>query len=142
MPRRVLVVDGANVVGSKPDGWWRDRPGAARRLHDRIAAADLGYDVVVIVLEGQARLGQPSGEVGLLQTVHAPGDGDDEVVDQVRARVAEGGDVVVVTADRALRGRVVEAGADVLGPSWLLDQLPGQVARTAVVGPAQSRTRR
>lgn len=123
MPR-VLVVDGANVVGSKPDGWWRDRPGAAKRLHDRISAADLGYDVVVLVLEGQAKRGQPIGEVGLLQTVYAPADGDEEIVDQVRAWVAEGDDVVVVTADRALRERILEAGGDFLGPSWLLDQLP------------------
>jgi hypothetical protein len=120
----VLVVDGANVVGSTPDGWWRDRPAAAKRLHDRIAAADLGYDALVLVLEGHARRGQPIGEVGLLQTVHAPADGDDEIVDQVRARPQEGDDVVVVTADRALRERVLEAGGHCVGPSWLLDQLP------------------
>jgi hypothetical protein len=130
----VLVVDSANVVGHTPDGWWRDRPGAAKRLHDRIAATDLGYDVVVIILEGQARRGQPIGEVGPLQTVHAPADGDDEIVDQVRAWVAEGDDVVVVTADRALRKRILEAEADFLGPSWLLDQLPSQVARGRVQG--------
>ena len=34
-----LVVDGANVVGSRPDGWWRDRAGAAARLAERIATA-------------------------------------------------------------------------------------------------------
>jgi hypothetical protein len=119
----VLVVDGANVVGSKPDGWWRDRPVAARRLHDRIAAADLGYDAVVLVLEGHARRGQPVGDVGQLQTVHAPADGDDEIVDQVRARAADGDDVVVVTADRALRERVLDVGGDFLPPSWLLEQL-------------------
>ena len=33
-----VVVDGANVVGSRPDGWWRDRPGAARRLAGRLVA--------------------------------------------------------------------------------------------------------
>ena len=121
----MLVVDGANVVGSRPDGWWRDRPGAAKRLHDRIAAAALGYDVVELVLEGQARRGQPIGVVGPLHTVHAPGVGDDDIVDRVRARVAQGDEAVVITADRELRGRIREAGGDVLGPSWLLDQLPG-----------------
>ncbi|MFC7657917.1 hypothetical protein ACFQV8_17970 [Pseudonocardia benzenivorans] len=35
----VLVVDGANVVGSRPDGWWRDRAGAAARLATRLGAA-------------------------------------------------------------------------------------------------------
>jgi hypothetical protein len=48
--RAVLVVDGANVVGSRPDGWWRDRAGAARRLRDQLE-----------VLPGR----QPSGEEGL-----------------------------------------------------------------------------
>jgi len=37
---RILVVDAANVIGSVPDGWWADRPGAARRLHDGLVAAD------------------------------------------------------------------------------------------------------
>ena len=49
---RVLVVDGANVVGSRPTGWWRDRAGAAKRLHQSITTADLDYDVIVLVLEG------------------------------------------------------------------------------------------
>src|SRR6187200_3474211 len=59
---RVLIVDGANVVGSRPNGWWRDRAGAAERLHQSITKADLGYDVVVLVLEGAAKRGWPSGE--------------------------------------------------------------------------------
>jgi hypothetical protein len=117
---RVLIVDGANVVGSRPNGWWRDRAGAAQRLHQAIAATDLGYDVVVLVLEGQARRGQPVGEDGTLHTVHAPASGDDAIVEQVRMRSADGDDVVVVTADRVLRERVAAAGGSSVGPSWLL----------------------
>ena len=41
---RVLVVDAANVVGSRPDGWWKDRAGAARRLHERLLVADLSFE--------------------------------------------------------------------------------------------------
>ncbi|HKE69886.1 MAG TPA: hypothetical protein VKB55_11555 [Nocardioidaceae bacterium] len=119
---RVLVVDGANVVGSRPTGWWRDRAGAAKRLHQAIAAADLNYDAIVLVLEGQAKRGQPAGEDGGVSTVHAPGSGDDAIVDQVRARTAEGEDVVVVTADRGLKERVTAAGGSSVGPSWLLDR--------------------
>jgi hypothetical protein len=117
---RVLIVDGANVVGSRPNGWWRDRAGAAARLHEAIAAVDLGYDVVVLVLEGEARRGQPVCEHGVVHTVHAPGSGDDAIVDQVHARSADGDDVVVVTADRVLRERVTAAGGSSVGPSWLL----------------------
>ena len=119
---RVLVVDGANVVGSRPTGWWRDRAGAAGRLHQALAAADLGYDLVVLVLEGEAKRGQPVGEEGAIRTVHAPGSGDDAIVDQVRARSTDGNEVVVVTADRALRDRVTAAGGCSVGPSWLLSR--------------------
>ena len=119
---RVLVVDGANVVGSRPDGWWRDREGAARRLHARLLAAGLD-DEVVLVLEGKARAGVPEGYDAGLRTVHAPRDGDAAIVDLVRASVAGGGEVTVVTADRALRADVDRAGGRVVGPSWLLDRL-------------------
>jgi hypothetical protein len=119
---RVLVVDGANVVGSRPDGWWRDRAGAAQRLHRSLTGADLGYDELVLVLEGDARRGQPVGRKGAVHTVHAPGSGDDAVVGQVGTRRSAGDEVVVVTADRVLRGRVAAAGGSCVGPSWLLSR--------------------
>jgi hypothetical protein len=73
----VLIVDGANVVGSRLDGWWRDRAGAARRLQERLSIAVLPHDEVVLVLEGDARRGNPAGQDGRLRTVHALGSGDD-----------------------------------------------------------------
>lgn len=117
---RALIVDGANVVGSRPTGWWRDRAGAAKGLHRAIAAADLDYDVVVLVLEGEAKRGRPVGVDGVVHTMHATGSGDDAIVDQVRARSRDGYDVVVVTADGTLRERVAAAGGSSVGPSWLL----------------------
>jgi predicted RNA-binding protein with PIN domain len=121
---QVLIVDGANVVGSRPDGWWRDRAGAARRLQERLSAAALPHDEVVVVLEGKARQGNPAGQDGRLRTVHATGSGDDAIVDEVMAQVdvADGREVTVVTADR-VRDRVEAAGATTVSPSWLLDQL-------------------
>lgn len=119
---RVLVVDGANVVGSRPDGWWRDRAGAAERLHQAIAATDLGFDLVVLILEGAAKRGRPAGDDGGVRTVHAPASGDDTIVDEVRTTTEGGDEVVVVTADRVLRERVAAAGGSVVGPSWLLDR--------------------
>lgn len=120
---RVLIVDGANVVGSRPDGWWRDRAGAAHRLHTAILASELGFDLVELVLEGKAKGGQPAGEDGAVRTVHAQGSGDDAIVGQVRTHTADGDEVEVVTADRALRERVRAAGGSSVGPSWLLDQI-------------------
>ncbi|MEP6666913.1 MAG: hypothetical protein ABJA81_10730 [Nocardioidaceae bacterium] len=120
---RILVVDGANVVGSRPDGWWRDRPGAARRLAEALETAQLPYDEVVLVLEGAARRGRPEGHEQGLHVEHADGNGDDAIVDEVARRVPNGANVEVVTADRELRSRVAVAGGTSLGPSWLLEQL-------------------
>jgi len=122
---QVLVIDGANVVGSRPDGWWRNRAGAARRLQERLSTAVLPPDEVVLVLEGNARRGNPAGQDGRLRTVHALGSGDDAIVEAVRAQVdvGDGRGVTVVTADRVLRDRVEAAGAGSASPSWLLDQL-------------------
>lgn len=120
---QVLIVDAANVVGSRPDGWWRDRAGAARRLHDQLGAADLPYDEVVLVLEGAAKRGCPAGQKGPVQTVHASGSGDDAIVEAVAAQTDAMRDAVVVTADRGLRARVKEAGGSCVGPSWLLERL-------------------
>jgi hypothetical protein len=117
---RVLIVDGANVVGSRPDGWWRDRAGAAHRLHEGLTRADLGHDLVVLVLEGEARRGPVAGRDGMLRTVHAAGSGDDAIVELVTTHATQGDEVVVVTADRVLRQRVAAAGGSSVGPSWLL----------------------
>jgi hypothetical protein len=105
-----LIIDAANVVGSTPDGWWRDRHGAAVRLRDAVAA--LGPDVVLVV-EGAAR-GVP--EIPGVRVVAAPGSGDDTIVElAAEAR----GDCTVVTADRALRERVAALGCRVVGPATL-----------------------
>jgi predicted RNA-binding protein with PIN domain len=119
---QVLIVDGANVVGSRPDGWWRDRAGAARRLHERLTASDLSQYEVVLVLEGEARRGPRAGQQGRIRTVHAEASGDDAIVDEVLSQVADDGSrgVVVVTADRMLRDRVEAAGASCRSPAWLL----------------------
>ncbi len=119
----VLVVDAANVVGSRPDGWWKDRAGAARRLHERLLVADTSYDEVVLVVEGAAKAGVRAGRDGHVRTVHAKGHGDDTILDQARAAVERGGRVAVVTADRMLQARAQGVGAVALSPSWLLDQL-------------------
>ncbi|MFB7619479.1 NTP pyrophosphohydrolase [Kitasatospora sp. NPDC056181] len=126
----LLVVDAANVVGSVPDGWWRDRQGAAERLRDALAhvarrgLADHGGAPeryrggpleVVLVVEGAARgvTGVPGVEV-----VAAAGSGDDRIVGVVGDALARRPqrDCLVVTADRGLRARVTALGAEVTGP--------------------------
>jgi hypothetical protein len=167
-----IVVDVANVMGSRPDGWWRDRPGAAVRLHDEIVrlarsgrailpdgpapdegrSADASGPGFVMVLEGAARAAaarlaaaEPDADAGEtgpvrpepvrpepvrpepvrpgeVRVVQARGSGDDAIVAVVRELP---GRRVVVTADRELRARCVAAGAEILGPGWLLSLLRG-----------------
>ncbi|MFV8182548.1 MULTISPECIES: NTP pyrophosphohydrolase [unclassified Streptomyces] len=111
----LLIVDAANVVGSVPDGWWRDRRGATERLRDRLAADGLpGHDgpvEIVLVVEGAAR-GVES--VPGVRVEPAPGSGDDRMVELVAG--AGERPVLVVTADRELRRRVQDLGAEVAGP--------------------------
>lgn len=129
----VLLVDAANVVGARPDGWWRDRAGAATRLLERLAGlvgrplvgpdgGTLTCTAVVAVLEGRARDATAPTAVGV---VRATGSGDDAVVAEAAALVAAGRAVLVVTADRGLRARL-PAAAEVTGPGWLLARLDEQ----------------
>ena len=115
----LLVVDAANVIGSRPDGWWRDRAGAVARLRDALVAADLPEEVV-LVTEGAAR--SVSGVPGV-EVVAAAGSGDDTIVDVISARANGERSVVVVTADRELRRRVEALGATTAGPRTLLERL-------------------
>jgi hypothetical protein len=120
----VLLVDAANVVGSRPTGWWRDRAGAARDLVARVRCATADGTLcppVVLVLEGQARQGVEEGSADGVEVVHAPGHGDDTLV---ALAVLGEEKVVLVSADRELGERVRRGGAEVVGPTWLLDQLP------------------
>jgi predicted RNA-binding protein with PIN domain len=126
---RLVVVDAANVVGSRPTGWWRDRAGAARRLVERLRVlAGTDQDTRwLVVLEGAARAGAAESSAespgDRVEVVHAPGSGDDQIVAAVAAASTAPGGLLVVTADRALRDRVTAAGATVTGPSWLWQRL-------------------
>ncbi len=122
MLSRMLVVDAANVIGSRPTGWWRDRPGAARRFAEQVRATVRQGRLepqVVLVFEGQAREGAEECDTDGVQVVHAPGEGDDAIVSIAESHPS----VVVVTADRKLVERLRALGADVHGPRWFLDQL-------------------
>ena len=137
------------MMGSRPDGWWRDRPGAAVRLHAEITALAARSTALaainralaasgpgeneppefVMVLEGATRAAAARidaapgpGPASRVRVIQAAGSGDDAIVDLVRELP---GRRIVVTADRELRRRCVAAGAEVLGPSWLIGLLSG-----------------
>ncbi|MFD8434870.1 NTP pyrophosphohydrolase [Streptomyces microflavus] len=115
----LVIVDGANVVGSVPDGWWRDRHGAAVRLRDALVpyATDglpglHGPVELVLVVEGAAR---GVASVAGVRVDSAPGSGDDLIAELAAAADPER-ECVVVTADRGLRQRVEAYGARCVGP--------------------------
>ncbi len=123
------MVDVANAMGARADGWWRDRAGAALRLGRQVTAL-AGAEPArnwVLVLEGRSRdaaqaLAQEGAAVPV-RVVTAPGSGDDTIVQVVVETVARGDNCLVVTADRELRQRCEELGASVVGPGWLLGRL-------------------
>jgi uncharacterized protein YaiI (UPF0178 family) len=107
------VVDASNVIGSRPDGWWRDRAGATRRLVaalDRFAA-DSG-DEIVVVLDGGAPPPAERAEV-VVASRRGRDAADDEIVALLDARGGQG--ARVVTSDAELARRVRALGAEVEG---------------------------
>ncbi len=133
LPAATVVVDAANVVGSVPDGWWKDRAGATSRLASRLAAltsATVPLDrtagvvsSVHLVVEGKAREAEAPQPI---RRVVANGSGDDAIVATVHDLVSASDELVVVTSDRELQGRVAKASdqqATVVGARWLLDLL-------------------
>jgi hypothetical protein len=123
----VLLVDIANVMGSRPDGWWRDRAAAATRLLNALEPLN-GANValpdglgpvriaeVFAVLEGAAKRAEGPQTVSVLR---AHKDGDSEIVEEANRLAASGKIPLVVTADRGLRHRLSEQ-ALIAGPGWL-----------------------
>ena len=105
----MLFIDAMNVIGSRPDGWWRDREGAIRRLIDEVRAW-AEDDVTVVLDHGPQDL---IGTAGLVTVLMAPRRGRDAADDEI-ARLAGPGDIVV-TSDTALGDRVRARGASVEG---------------------------
>lgn len=125
--RRRLIVDGNNVIGSRPDGWWRDRDAAARRLIAslQVLARRTG-DQISVVLDGRPLADVPEGvHNGVLvayATRRGPDAADDRIVTEVE-RDRDPTSLVVVTSDRALADRVRALGAAVEGAGTLLARL-------------------
>lgn len=129
---RTIVVDGNNVMGSVPDGWWRDRPAAVRRLLGRLQcyARESGHEVVLVLDVPQRDL--PAGAHDGVEVVYPGRRGrdaaDDRIVELLDARAgldpdSDPGDVEVVTSDRALAAAVTSRRFPVTGARTFLTHL-------------------
>jgi len=146
-----IIIDAANVMGSRPDGWWRDRAGAAQRLATeveglalagvaslpesvRVPALERWFPRFVVVLEGAAAVaardrdhiprrsgGQAPAPTEPQVRIVRAAGSGDDEIARLAAEVA--GPRLVVTADRELRARCETAGAFLVGPRWLLGLL-------------------
>lgn len=126
-PRARMLVDVANVMGARPDGWWRDRLAGAQRVIDAlelIVGQPVGpsgelVSLIEPVLEGGGR-GATAQHPAVLCVAAA-------TADEFIAEAAMAGDVVV-SADRELRERVERSGALTVGPGWLWGLLDAAAA--------------
>lgn len=123
----MLIVDAMNVIGSRPTGWWRDRPAAIRTLIARLQhlrAVD-GDDVTVVV-DGRPLDDIPEGDHHGITVLYAarpgPNAADDRIVEYVAAHPSPQS-LTVITSDRTLITRIHACGATTEGPTTLLHRL-------------------
>lgn len=122
-----IVIDAMNVIGTTPDGWWRDRDGAVLRLLDRLAAFVAHETVTLtVVIDGRPLAEAPEGDRHGIEVLYARRPGRDAADDRIAEYVGALPDArhtVVVTSDRGLASRVRDAGARTVGAraflAWL-----------------------
>jgi predicted RNA-binding protein with PIN domain len=111
-----FIVDGMNVIGTRPDGWWRDRGAARGRLVEEVALRGDDLGECTVVFDGRATTGETERAAGAgVSIVFAPGGpnaADDAIVEMVSA-LDRPDETVVVTSDRALVERVRRLGVKV-----------------------------
>ena len=120
------LVDGMNVIGSRPTGWWRDRPGAMRSLVEELEAfADRSGDPVTVVLDGKPfELEGGAGVTVKFASRRGPNAADDDIA-AIAESDADPADLSVVTSDGDLARRARDAGATVLGAGEFRRRLDG-----------------
>ncbi len=120
-----MIVDGNNLMGCRPDGWWRDREGASRRLVDRLAAwtARTG-EPVIVVFDGAPPSSPPAAPgVDVRFAARRGPDAADDVIAGLVAGAPDPRALEVVTSDARLRARVRAHGARVTGARGFRDAI-------------------
>ena len=106
----MIIIDAMNVRGARPDGWWRDKDGALRRLVEAVVAHDWGGEWVIVAADGRPIDGLGAGATGNVEVRyagHSAADAaDDLIVDIVSSEAPDDGAITVVTSDQGLRDRL------------------------------------
>ena len=120
------LVDGMNVIGSRPTGWWRDRPRAMRELVEQLGTfADQSGEPVTVVLDGKPfELEGGRGVTVQFASRRGPDAADDDIAAIVESD-ADPAELSVVTSDGDLARRVRDAGATVVGAGEFRRRLDG-----------------
>jgi uncharacterized protein YaiI (UPF0178 family) len=117
------LIDASNVIGSRPDGWWRDRDGAARRL---IAAVrEWGEPATVVLDAGPDELLGSEGRVTVVRAARRGRDAADDEIVRLLEAAADPAAIRVVTSDAALAARARALGAEVEGAGGFRARLDG-----------------
>ena len=114
------LVDGMNLIGSRPDGWWRDRPRAMRELVEELKAIE---EPVTVVFDGRPFELEDTGSVEVLFASRRGRNAADDDIAALVARAEAPEQWRVVTSDRELGERVREHGAQVMGVGAFREQL-------------------
>jgi predicted RNA-binding protein with PIN domain len=114
------IVDGMNVIGSRPTGWWRDRPGAMRQL-----VADLRElgEPVTVVFDGRPFEIDDPGSVDVRFASRRSRNAADDDIAKLVAETEDTADLCVVTSDGELTERVQAEGARVMGARAFRERL-------------------
>ena len=126
VPPRLVLVDGNNVMGSRPDGWWRDRRRAMQRLVDEVAAhAARDGGEWTIVFDGRPRslTAPPEAVLSIVYSERRGVNAADDRIVELAADSTPLREVLVYTSDRDLRARVTMFGANVQGAGTLRRKL-------------------
>ena len=129
---RTVLVDGNNEMGSRPDGWWRNRAEAAQRLVADLdsVARSLGGTWAVVFDGAQPQLMPPQERICVVHTGHGHRDGADDRIVELIGALRDPAMALVYTSDAGLRARVRALGARVAGARTLLDKFAAVRDRT------------
>jgi hypothetical protein len=117
------LVDASNVIGSRPDGWWRDRDGATRRLLERLDELARSEPVTVVLDAGDPSLTRREGPLEVVIASRPGRDAADDEIVRILGADPDRAAWRVVTSDAELARRVRALGAGVEGAGGFRSRL-------------------